>query len=151
PTLADVTGGPDLVTLTNASISANTVAAWATATEGNYDVVVDMGNAPEHVIDFTPDNRMDPGDLLDQLAGQPGLSVYGAFGAPGPLATVTTDYGMVAPITTAHMPDGFDGLSVGAAGFDFRLRGRVVRPDPMPAAAPIIIMAHGNHTPRSVE
>jgi len=150
PTLADVTGGPDIVTLTNASISANTTAVWAAAAAGKYDVVVDMGNAPANVVDFTADNRMDPGDLLDQLAGQPSLSVYGAFGAPGPLATVTTDYGMVAPITTAHMPDGFDGLSA-AGGYDFRLRGRVVRPDPMPAAAPIIIMAHGNHTPRSVE
>jgi len=122
---------------------------------GSYDIVYDFGSCPSDLATFSPDDRIDPGDLIDSLvAGGPSLVVLPNALAPGPLATTTVEYGLGAmPSTTSIMATAmapYDGLG---RNFSFRLRGRLVYPSPLPAAParlPLVVFAHGNHTPLRV-
>jgi hypothetical protein len=149
PTLTDVTGSSDLITIAAGSIAGNVKTPWAGAASGKYDVVYDFGNFPEGGVPFATDNRLDPGDILDGAVGSVSVFVEPSFTSVGPAATSMSDYGMVAPITTTSIPAGYDGLLGGA--FGFRLRGQVVHPTVLGASHPLVVIAHGNHTPRKVD
>ncbi len=152
PALTDVTGAPETVMVDATSVAANMHVIWPSAVPGAYDLVIEMDSTPEDTATFTSDGQLTPGDLLIQgPAGAPSLSVYAPFGAVGALPTATVDYGMGAAPSTVAIPNGYDLLDVApAANFDFRMRGRVVHPNPMPPSAPIVMIAHGNHIPRTV-
>jgi hypothetical protein len=150
PTLADVSGGPEMLTLATPSVANNVTIVWASSTEGKYDVVYDFGNFADDPAGFAPDGRLDPGDILDSDGERPSLVVEASMTAIGPEAMTSDEYGMPPAVPDkVTIPAVYDGL---AADFDFRLRGRITYPaglDPV-APAPLVAIAHGNHLPLNV-
>jgi hypothetical protein len=147
PSLVDVAGGPTVVTINPGSIAANLSPVWAAAGAGAYDVVFDFGNFPDDPALFAPDGRLDPGDILDSVGDNPSVIVESSMTASAAGAIATSVYGMVTPSTTA-VPANYDGLM---GSFPFRLRGQVVYPTTLSAPTPLVVFAHGNHTPRTVK
>ncbi|MCY1020984.1 FlgD immunoglobulin-like domain containing protein [Pyxidicoccus sp. MSG2] len=147
PSLVDVAGGPRLVTLGGSSGGVNITDLGISLPEGTYDVVYDFGNFSRDSGGFTHDGRLDPGDVLVSPRGAPAAVVKASLVAAGPMPISTFEYGTaVAPPPTVTVPNGYDGLNVGAPQ-PFRLRGRVVHPTDMSVSRPLVVFVHGNHTP----
>jgi hypothetical protein len=141
---------PEL-TFTGASVKPNISALGIVpASEKGYDIIYDFGSCPSDPSTFTTDLHLDPGDVIDSIApDQPSLVVLPNALANGPYAAVSAEYGTGAAPKTTHVPSSYDGLS--PPGFDFRLRGKLVYPDRLPAGTvPLVVIAHGNHLPTSI-
>ncbi|RKH56891.1 hypothetical protein [Corallococcus llansteffanensis] len=126
------------------------VRLWTAATAGSYDVVYDFGNFADAADDFVGDGRLDPGDLLVSPEGLPAVDVEGSSVTPGALAIRSFEYGGAydAPLYTAHLPANWDGIMLGGAVLP--LRGLAIYPVDLSIQRPIVVIAHGRHTPRTI-
>ena len=147
PTLVDVTGGPHFVTIQGGTIVNNLYTLWPSSLVGSYDLVYDFGNFPDNPLDFVTDAQLDPGDILDSIDGEPSVVVEDSFTSAGPYTPVIDTYGMGGTPDKTLVPAGYDGL---LGDFNFRLRGQLVYPSTMSASNPLVVIAQGNHTPRTV-
>lgn len=108
-----------------------------------YDVVFDFVDGTGALM---LNGRLDPGDvigLLTTTAADAEVSVVrdpgAAAAAPPAIGTNDYDAGRI----TIRQP--FDGL---VADKEVRMIGQIVYPNPIPANASFVAIAHGNHTPR---
>lgn len=145
--LTDVTGTVKRLDVGAASADPSLLPLWAAAAEGAYDVVYDFGNFADAPADFVGDGRLDPGDLLVSPEGLPAVDVEGSYVTPGALPTRSFEYGGTysLPLFKARLPGNWDGVDPG--GFDFPLRGLAVYPVDMSVTRPLVVIAHGNHSP----
>jgi hypothetical protein len=113
-----------------------------------YDIVYDFGTCPADPAAYAGDLRLDPGDIVDSiLPDRPSVTVLPNLLAAGKYGVGSADFGTGASPATTKVPKGFDMLDV-PVDFDFRLRGQLHFPDPMPAGKlPLVVIAHGNHAP----
>ncbi len=89
PTLVDVTGGAESLTVAASTLADSQVVAWALPA----DPGVDLLQGYDLVLDFDGDGALGPGDLIDGLSVQDaGFSVFGDLTAPGPYAVEQVQY-----------------------------------------------------------
>lgn len=140
-TLLPVNGSPVRASVKD-SAADNRLMAWTMADAGEYDVVFDFGAGADSGENL-PNGKFDPGDLIGRLrttADGAELSVLSPPGLPGPQAIASFEYDLPAVLLRAP----FDGMS---SNYSLRRKGLVVHPQPVPAAAPLVLIVHGNHPP----
>ncbi|WP_147469242.1 FlgD immunoglobulin-like domain containing protein [Corallococcus sp. AB045] len=133
-----------------ANVDPEILTLWAAAAEGSYDVVYDFGNFADAPADFVGDGRLDPGDLLVSPEGLPAVDVEGSYVTPGGLGIQSFEFGdtFSKPKFTTRLPGGWD--EVTPAGALLPLRGLAVFPTDLSVKRPLVMIAHGNHTPRTL-
>jgi hypothetical protein len=144
--LAGAVIAPISVVIISTTVSSNTTILTPGPVAGDYDIVYDFGNCPDNAGGFITDGTLDPGDIIDTIVtDQPSIAVLPPLLDPGPQAPLSAEYGTGPSPVTTTVVGGYDGL---VATFDFRLRGKVVYPDPLPPGKlPLVVIAHGNHMP----
>ncbi len=144
--LANAVAGPIPITIKPEATLAN-ITKVNSLTSGSYDIVYDFGNCPNESADFLADGTLNAGDIIDTIiADTPSITTIPSLLELGPFSTTTAEYGADHNLTTTFIPQGYDGLNF-LNGYNFRLRGRLVFPDPVPDKTPLVVLAHGNHVP----
>ncbi|MCZ6597636.1 MAG: hypothetical protein O7B99_08365 [Planctomycetota bacterium] len=90
PGLIDVTGGPQTLTISGASIQANTLVIDTGTLSG--DAGTDLGVGYDVVVDFDLDGTLGQGDLIDGLDAEAGFYVVRDTTQMGPLAVKEITY-----------------------------------------------------------
>jgi hypothetical protein len=89
PSLVDVSGGVETVTLAESAILDSTVLAWEQPT----DPVAALAQGYDLVLDYDGDGLLGPGDLIDGLSSlDAGFTVFGDLTAPGPHVPARSQY-----------------------------------------------------------
>ncbi|NRD61767.1 hypothetical protein HRD49_08360 [Corallococcus exiguus] len=150
PGLTDLAGGAKLLDVGGADVDPAILSLQLAAAEGAYDVVYDFGNFADKPEEFLGDGRLDPGDLLVSPQGLSAVDVEGSYVAAGTLPIHSFEYGgtFSKPLFKAHLPAYWD--SVIRGGINVPLRGRAVYPVDMSVKRPLVMIAHGNHSPLTV-
>jgi hypothetical protein len=91
PGLLDVRGAPQAATFAGADVESDTVLLDSTRAATG-EAGTGLGVAYDVVLDTNMDRRLDAGDWIDGLAGEPGLFVAHPTQVPGPLAVTEALY-----------------------------------------------------------
>ncbi len=144
--LANAVAEPIPITIKPEATLANITEVTSLA-PGSYDIVYDFGNCPSDPSNFLADGTLGAGDIIDTIiADTPSITTIPSLLEPGPFSIATAEYGADHNLSTTFVPQGYDGLNF-LNGYNFRLRGKLVFPEPVPDETPLIVLAHGNHIP----